>query len=75
MQYNEILRTGKDSIERYMNKVVSIIVTYREIPIKGRMINTSRDFIELQRLGGDISMIRLPALLGISEGRDARAVV
>jgi hypothetical protein len=75
MQNNKIENVNGKAIAKYMNKVVSIIVTYRGIPIKGKMISANQDFIELERLSGDITTIRLAAILGISEGRDARTVV
>jgi len=75
MQNFKIVNVNGESIAKYRNKVVSVIVTYREVPIKGRMTDVNQDFIEIERLSGDITMIRLAAILGISEGRDARTVV
>ena len=63
------------NFKKYINKVVSVIVTYREAPIKGRMTDLNPDFVEIERLSGDTATIRLTAILGIHEGRDARTVV
>lgn len=75
MQNYKIANVNGEAIAKYMNKVVSVIVTYRTFPIKGKVINVNQDFMELERLSGDITTIRLVAILGISEGRDARTVV
>ena len=56
--------------QMYNNKVISVIVTYRDKPIKGRLVKTRSDFIVLERFSGDRSSIRLSSILGINEGRD-----
>ena len=56
--------------QMYNRKVISVIVTYRDIPIKGRLIKTRSDFIVLERFSGDLSTIRLSAILGVNEGRE-----
>jgi len=71
MQNMEILELEK----RYRNKVISIVVTYRAKPIKGRLIKATKDFMVLDRVSGDISTIRQSAVLGINEGRDVNEQV
>ena len=66
MQNIEILELEKG----YSNKVISIVVTYRAKPLKGRLIKATKDFMVLERVSGDISTIRQSAVLGINEGRD-----
>jgi hypothetical protein len=56
--------------QMYNNKVISVIVTYRDKPVKGRLVKTRSDFIVLERFSGDRSSIRLSSILGINEGCD-----
>lgn len=56
--------------QMYTGKVVSVIVSYRDKPMNGRLIKVRSDFIVLERFSGDLSTIRQTAIIGINEGRE-----
>lgn len=64
-----------DSIAKYTNKVISVFVNYRESPVKGKLINVTKDFIELERFSGDVTTIRRRVILAINNAKEAKQVI
>jgi hypothetical protein len=59
----------EDEYAVYLGKVVSVQTTYRQKPIKGKLITLSRDSIELERLDKNITKIKRIAILEIKAAR------
>lgn len=64
-----------DSYLKFLGKVVSVVVTYRNKPIRGRLIKLSPEHLELERLNGDITTITRMAILSVNNAREFQRVV
>ena len=64
---NEQMNEEEDIIEKFMDKVIAVSVSYRDTPVRGRLILATKDYILLERINMDIGMIRRDAILGIVE--------
>lgn len=64
-----------DNYLRFLGNVVSIVISYRNKPIKGRLIKLSPEFLELERLDGTINTITRRAVLNINNAREYQRVV
>ena len=48
----------EDFVVKFMNKVISVSVSYRDSPVRGRLIKATKDYILLERVNRDIGMVR-----------------
>jgi hypothetical protein len=66
----EIMNTDDDFIAKFMNIVIAVDVSYRNFPVRGKLIQATKDYILLERANGDIGMVRRDTILGIIEARN-----
>ena len=59
-----------DSYLRFLGKVVSVTVNYRNKPIRGRLIRLSPEYLEIERFDGTINTITRKAVLNINNARE-----
>jgi hypothetical protein len=64
---SELMNEKEDIVVKFMNKVIAVSVSYRDTPIRGKLIQATKDFILLERVNRDIGMIRIDTILGIVE--------
>jgi hypothetical protein len=64
---SEQMNEEEDIIEKFMDKVIAVSVTYRDNPVRGKLILATKDYILLERINRDIGMIRRDTILGIVE--------
>ena len=65
----------EDIVVKFMNKVIAVSVSYRDNPVRGRLIMATKDYILLERVNRDIGMVRRDTILGIIEARIHKQVV
>jgi len=59
-----------NAFSRYLHEVVKVFVPYRSAPIKGRLIKIGEDYIEIERLSGNITTIRCDSVVTIDLARE-----
>lgn len=63
-----------DPLVKRIDTIIAVTANYRDRPIRGRLINITPEYIELERLSGEITTIRRRCILVVEDARDARMV-
>ena len=71
MKHNELMELEN----QYMNRVTTVFVNFRPKPVNGRIKKITDEFITLERVSGDISIILQSTILAIYESHDVTKAV
>ena len=72
---NNIQCDYADSLGDYLGKVVAVVVPDRTAPIRGWLVRLDTDYLYIERLSGNKTMVHRKIVLRITVTRDVKRVV
>ena len=72
---NNIQCDYADPLGDYLGEVVAVVVPDRTAPIRGRLVRLDTDYLYIERLSGNKTMVHRKTVLRITVTRDVKRVV
>jgi hypothetical protein len=72
---NNVQCDYRDPLGDYLGKVVAVVVPDRTAPIRGRLVRLDTEYLYIERLSGNKTMVHRKTVLRITATHDVKRVV